>query len=480
AQAQAGEHVLVTGASGGVGSAAVQLAKRRGARVTAIAGSTKAAEVRAIGADRVVGRDDDVVALLGEESVDLVVDNVAGPHFDSMLKLLRRGGRYVSSGAIGGPIVSHGWRWVALTLIALLSSSVTSGAQPPTAEGDRLIAEFGLREAAVPMSQQQGWRPPQKIIVDASIPGLIEALRGQVPGVQFFGASTTAAIDMLSGADALIGSTAFICDERLLAAGKDLRWLQSVYAGVEACAAQSNTLMQRKIVVTNLRAISAPVIAEHVIAFTFALSRGLDAWIPLRMQRVWADDSRQPPMTVISGKTMLIVGLGGIGNEVAKRAHALGMRVIATRATPQAKPDHVDYVGASSELEKLIGEADVVVNALPLTAATTGLFDAAMFARMRRSAFFINVGRGQTVVTADLTAALQNKTIAAAALDVVDPEPLPKTDPLWDQPNLVLTPHVSGSSDLGVDSSLRVLRENLRRYASGGRLLSVVDVKRGY
>ncbi|NBR17926.1 MAG: D-2-hydroxyacid dehydrogenase, partial [Gammaproteobacteria bacterium] len=293
-----------------------------------------------------------------------------------------------------------------------------------------------------------------------------------MPGVQFFGASTTAAIDMLSGADALIGSTAFICDERLLAAGKDLRWLQSVYAGVEACAAQSNTLMQRKIVVTNLRAISAPVIAEHVIAFTFALSRGLDAWIPLRMQRVWADDSRQPPMTVISGKTMLIVGLGGIGNEVAKRAHALGMRVIATRATPQAKPDHVDYVGASSELEKLIGEADVVVNALPLTAATTGLFDAAMFARMRRSAFFINVGRGQTVVTADLTAALQNKTIAAAALDVVDPEPLPKTDPLWDQPNLVLTPHVSGSSDLGVDSSLRVLRENLRRYASGGRLLS--------
>lgn len=84
------------------------------------------------------------------------------------------------------------------------------------------------------------------------------------------------------------------------------------------------------------------------------------------------------------------------------------------------------------------------------------------------------------MVTADLTAALQNKTIAAAALDVVDPEPLPKTDPLWDQPNLVLTPHVSGSSDLGVDSSLRVLRENLRRYASGGRLLSVVDVKRGY
>jgi NADPH:quinone reductase-like Zn-dependent oxidoreductase len=106
AKAATGEHVLVTGASGGVGSAVVQLAKRRGARVTAIAASSKAEQVRAIGADRVIDRHDDAVAVLGEESVDLVVDNVAGPHFGAMLKLLRRGGRYASSGAIGGPLVS--------------------------------------------------------------------------------------------------------------------------------------------------------------------------------------------------------------------------------------------------------------------------------------------------------------------------------------------------------------------------------------
>jgi NADPH:quinone reductase-like Zn-dependent oxidoreductase len=106
ARAAAGEHVLVTGASGGVGSAAVQLARRRGARVTAIAAASKADAVRALGAERVIDRDADAVALLGEESVDLVVDNVAGPHFGAMLKLLRRGGRYASSGAIGGPIVS--------------------------------------------------------------------------------------------------------------------------------------------------------------------------------------------------------------------------------------------------------------------------------------------------------------------------------------------------------------------------------------
>ena len=367
-----------------------------------------------------------------------------------------------------------------ITLL-LLCSSCMAVAQQPSREGERLIAEFGLREAPSPISSQPRWRVPQKILVDTGVPGLLEALRSQAPGVTFVGAqSPAAAVGLAAGVDAVIGRSAFICDERLLAAGQDLRWLQSVYAGVEACAARAELLRERQIVVTNLRAISTPVIAEHVIAFTFALSRGLYAWIPLREQRLWADDSSRAPMSVIAGKTMLVVGLGGIGGETAKRAHALGMRVIATRATPQAKPDYIDYVGASSELASLIVQADIVVNALPLTAETRGVFDKAMFARMKRSAFFINVGRGQTVVTADLTAALQQRIIAGAALDVVDPEPLPKDNPLWAQPNLVLTPHISGDSDLGVGSSVRVLRENLRRYVAGERMLSVVDAGRGY
>jgi len=377
-------------------------------------------------------------------------------------------------------LVTHTSRWVSLVLM-LLVASPDSIAQQPSREGERLIAEFGLREAPSPMSSQPRWRVPQKILVDTGVPGLLEALRSQAPGVTFVGAQSPAsAVGLAAGVDAVIGRSVFICDERLLAAGQDLRWLQSVYAGVEACAARAELLRERQIVVTNLRAISAPVIAEHVIAFTFALSRGLYAWIPLREQRLWADDSSRAPMSVIAGKTMLVVGLGGIGSETAKRAHALGMRVIATRATPQAKPDYIDYVGASSELASLIGQADVVVNALPLTAETRGVFDKAMFARMKRSAFFINVGRGQTVVTADLTAALQQRTIGGAALDVVDPEPLPKDNPLWAQPNLVLTPHISGDSDLGVGSSVRVLRENLRRYVAGERMLSVVDAGRGY
>jgi phosphoglycerate dehydrogenase-like enzyme len=359
--------------------------------------------------------------------------------------------------------------------------SATAPAQQPANDGARLMSEFGLRESAEPVASLAGWRVPKKIIVDSGVPGLLEALRATAPGVEFVGVRSSAeAAAAAPDADAIIGRTVFICDPRVLAAGSSLRWLQTVYAGVDSCAGQAKTLTDRRIVVTNMRAIAAPVIAEHVIALTFALSRGLNAWIPLQGQRVWADGSSDAPMTVIAGKTMLVAGLGGIGTEVAKRAHALGMRVIATRATRQEKPDYVDYVGTSDELATLLGQADVVVNALPLTAETRGIFDAAMFARMKRSAHFINVGRGASVVTKDLTAALQSKTIAGAGLDVVDPEPLPKDDPLWRQPNLILTPHVSGDSDQGTNAGLRVVRENLRRYVAGERMLSVVDVGRGY
>jgi phosphoglycerate dehydrogenase-like enzyme len=156
------------------------------------------------------------------------------------------------------------------------------------------------------------------------------------------------------------------------------------------------------------------------------------------------------------------------------------MRITATRASNKPAPSFVSHVGPPEELMTLLREADVVVNALPLTEETKGVFDARAFAAMKPKALFINVGRGSTVVTAELVRALSEKRLGGAGLDVTDPEPLPAESPLWKMPNVIITPHVSTDSDFGSERHWLIARENLRRYVAGERMLSVVDVKRGY
>jgi phosphoglycerate dehydrogenase-like enzyme len=185
-------------------------------------------------------------------------------------------------------------------------------------------------------------------------------------------------------------------------------------------------------------------------------------------------------MQVLHGKTLLVVGLGGIGMEVASRAHALGMKVVATRASGRHGPDFVSYVGLPDELFKLARTADVIVNTAPLTAETTGIFDAKFFAVLKSNALFINVARGPSVVTADLIDALKQGRIAGAGLDVMDPEPLPSNHPLWSAPNIIITPHVSSASDLPREARWTIARENLRRFIAGEKMLSVVDLEREY
>jgi phosphoglycerate dehydrogenase-like enzyme len=156
------------------------------------------------------------------------------------------------------------------------------------------------------------------------------------------------------------------------------------------------------------------------------------------------------------------------------------MTVIATRNSSRDKPEFVSYVGLSDELPTLIPKADVVVAALPLVPATTNLFDAKMFARMKKTAFFINVGRGGSVVTDDLVAALNSGAIAGAGLDVTEPEPLPREHALWKAKNIIITPHMSARSDLGQGVRETIYREQVRRFVAGDKLLSVVDPKKGY
>jgi phosphoglycerate dehydrogenase-like enzyme len=140
----------------------------------------------------------------------------------------------------------------------------------------------------------------------------------------------------------------------------------------------------------------------------------------------------------------------------------------------------VSYVGLPDELPKLAREADFIVNCAPLTPQTTGIFDGAFFATLKPGTYFISVGRGRSTVTADLIAALSSGHLAGAGLDVVDPEPLPADSPLWHLPNVIITPHVSAQTAVSQEQRNLVLVENLRRYAAGEPMLSVVDIERGY
>jgi phosphoglycerate dehydrogenase-like enzyme len=156
------------------------------------------------------------------------------------------------------------------------------------------------------------------------------------------------------------------------------------------------------------------------------------------------------------------------------------MRVLATRGSRREGPGYVEYVGLSDETVALATQADVVVNTVPLTDRTRGMFDAAFFEAMKPTAYYISVGRGATTVTDDLLAALDAGQLAGAGLDVTDPEPLPEGHPLWKTPRVIITPHVGGRSDRGRERLYLLVRENLRRYVAGEPMLSVVDIERGY
>jgi phosphoglycerate dehydrogenase-like enzyme len=182
----------------------------------------------------------------------------------------------------------------------------------------------------------------------------------------------------------------------------------------------------------------------------------------------------------LRGKSLLVVGLGGIGTEIAWRANSLGMLVTATRNSSREGPDFLDYVGLPEELPVLASQADVVVNALPLTDQTRGLFNRAFFDKMKPGAIFISVGRGASTDTDALIAALQSGKLFGAGLDVTDPEPLPADNPLWQMSNVIITPHVSASTPGSTQRTAIVAAENLRRYVDGGYLLNVVDMQAGY
>jgi phosphoglycerate dehydrogenase-like enzyme len=347
---------------------------------------------------------------------------------------------------------------------------------PGSADNSVQIADLMLRSAPGPVRDRPGWRPPQLILIAAELRDQLPALRRIAPDVRFLEVDAHTPLAAVADADAALG----LCEPRLIQAAPHLQWIQWMAAGVEYCVAQP-VIQQRQPLVTNLQRAAASSMAEHVLGLMLMLNRHLDFYYRLQQHHHWAVDSDTVPQVAdLKEETVLVVGLGGIGSEVARRASAFGMRVVATRASDAGAPDYVSYVGTPEELPKLAVDADFVVNCTPLTPKTQGIFNKELFALMKPTAYFINVGRGGSVVTADLIAAIKAGRIAGAGLDVTDPEPLPASSELWRLPNVLITPHISGESAVTVSLRNAVLMENLRRYVAGEPMVSVVDLQRGY
>ena len=368
---------------------------------------------------------------------------------------------------------------LAVTLVVFAGASTADqDGQGARQDVQAMIDELGLREAKVAVRDLPGWDGLRKAVVRLDRTELLPVLQAAAPGAEIVLVdSVEAAVREVGDAQALVG----YCNEEILAAGEQLHWIQVYSAGIDRCVGNPSLHAGDK-VMTNGQRIASPALAEHAIALMMALVRGLDLYHTNQLQGSWQRDVglAGADFMELEGRTALVVGLGGIGTQTAKRAHALGMRVIATRNSRRAGPDYVAYVGLADELLGLARQADVVINTAPLTDATRGMFDAEFFDAMKPSAYFISVGRGASTVTEDLIAALEGGQIAGAGLDVTDPEPLPPGHPLWTAPRVIISPHTAGRSDKGRDRLFMLVAENLRRYAVGEPLLSMVDIERGY
>jgi phosphoglycerate dehydrogenase-like enzyme len=374
--------------------------------------------------------------------------------------------------ALTGP-----FRPLLFCLVLAAAPSAPAAAQTAAAT---LIERFDLREAPTPVRERAGWAPPKRIVVADT--AIADALRAIAPDAEVIGVpglrNYAAMAEAVEGADVLIG----LCTPDIIQRGKNLQFIQLLNAGADSCSTIP-AVEQRGILVANLQRIQGPHMAEHALAMLLALARGLPQYAAEQSAGAWSRGFREQRAErpfEIEGKTLLVVGLGGIGTEVAKRAHGLGMRVIATRNSRREGPDYVEYVGLADEYRTLAARADVVVNATPLTPDTRGMFDAQFFDAMKDDAFFINIGRGESVVTAHLAAALEQRKIGGAGLDVTDPEPLPPGHPFWSMRNVIVTPHIATRSDLRSERTLTLVAENLRRYVRGDAILSVVDLQQGY
>jgi phosphoglycerate dehydrogenase-like enzyme len=309
---------------------------------------------------------------------------------------------------------------------------------------------------------------------------LVEALRQQLetqfPNVRFLFSDQH---DLPAGFEVADVVIPWGVSPQQLASMPRLKWVQTVSAGVDRMDFEE--LRRRGIPLTNSSGIHANNIAEHIMSLMLAFARKLPYLVREQEQHRWSSEVGRVSSFELTDQTLLVLGLGKIGEQLAVRAKGMQMRVLATRRRIEIERESVsDEVFPLSALPERISEADHIAITLPLTRDTDGLFSAALIEKMKPGAYLYNIGRGSIVDQDALVTALQSGRLGGAGLDVTTPEPLPADSPLWDLDNVIITPHTSGSSPKLMERAVALWTDNLKRFLAGEPLRNVVDLDAGY
>jgi phosphoglycerate dehydrogenase-like enzyme len=302
----------------------------------------------------------------------------------------------------------------------------------------------------------------------------VAQIQAAAPDAEVVDAGQERVDELLPTADIFIGHAKVPVDwDRVLAAGR-LQWIQSSAAGLDHCLVPG--VIESQIIVSSASGLFAPQVAEQTFALLFGLLRQLPLFFRAEAKREFI----RLPTDDMRGKTVGIVGLGGNGRRIAQVLAPWGVRIVATDYFPIDPPAEIDELWPADEIDQLLSVSDIVILALPLNEQTEGMFDSSRIANMRSGSYLINVARGAVVVESALVEALASGHLAGAGLDVTEEEPLSAGSRLWDDPKVIITPHVGAQSSRRVDDTTDLACLNLRRYLLGEPPLNRVDKHLGF
>ncbi|MBI1352963.1 MAG: hypothetical protein GC160_01365 [Acidobacteria bacterium] len=321
-----------------------------------------------------------------------------------------------------------------------------------------------------------GAQSKKKVLVLGQDEATIKDWQAASDKVKLVGVTPDTVMNEIADAQAFVGGI----KPEWVVAGKKLEWVQITSAGVEPylLTSGSNALRDSNIVVTNNQIVQGPEIADHALAMLLSLTREIPKWLRYKDEEKW--QGRPYELYELNTKTAVVIGVGGIGTQIAIRCWAFGMKVIGVDPEDIPMTPFVSKVVKPDQLNEVLPMADVVFMSAPHTAKSEKMMGPDQFERMKKGSWFIAVSRGKTYDLGALMKALDSERLNGAGVDVTDPEPLPKGHPLWKFDNVIITPHIAGRSDLDHGRMLGTAKANIVRFGEGKPLINVVDKQKGY